>query len=49
MLEIIAIALLVAWLVAFASSLMLGGYFHLLLAVALGLVIGRQFRRRPAV
>jgi hypothetical protein len=46
MLDVIAIALLVAWLVAFSSSMTMGGYYHLLLAVALGLVIGRQLRRR---
>jgi hypothetical protein len=46
MLDIVAIALLVAWLVAFSSSMMLGGYSSLLLAVALGLVLGRHLRRR---
>jgi hypothetical protein len=48
-LDIGAIALLVAWLLAFASSMTMGGYYHLLLAVALGLIVGRQLRRRPPV
>jgi hypothetical protein len=46
MLDVVAIALLVAWLVAFSSSMMMGGYSYLLLAVALGLVLGRQLGRR---
>lgn len=46
MLDVAAIALLIAWLVAFSSSLTMGGYYHLLLAVALGLVLGRGLRRQ---
>lgn len=47
MLEIAAIVLLVAWLLAFGSAFTLGGYANLLLVVALVLVVAGEIRRRP--
>ncbi|MDB6170412.1 MAG: hypothetical protein JWM88_3276 [Verrucomicrobia bacterium] len=47
MLEIIAIVLVVGWLLGVVSSYTLGGFIHILLAVAIVLILWRLVRGRP--
>jgi Family of unknown function (DUF5670) len=49
MLDLLAIVLLVAWLLAFAASSTMGGYANDVLVIALILVVARPFRRRPPI
>jgi hypothetical protein len=46
MLETIAIILVVVWLLGLVSSYTMGGFIHLLLAVAVGVLLIRVLQRR---
>jgi Family of unknown function (DUF5670) len=48
MLETIAIILIVAWLLGLVSSYTLGGYIHVLLAVAVLLIVIRLVQGPPS-
>jgi hypothetical protein len=46
MLEVIAVILLVLWVLGLASSYTLGGFIHLLLALAVIVILVRILQRR---
>lgn len=48
MLEVIAIALLLMWVLGFTSSYSMGGLIHLLLVVAIVVILVRVIQRRRA-
>ena len=49
MLEIIVLILVIGWLLGMVSSYTLGGFIHVLLAVAIIMMAIRLIRGKPAV